>query len=192
MAEPIPAAGGTPRRWWDLTPKELNIVAFTLIFLARCPMLTKIFTSDFGTHIALGGRSQSPRNSPSIENVGTTRPRDGEREGGEWGFQAVLYLVSPSRESTESHSSLAVVFGIFLPLPAMVLSRGRNPLSGPGHLRVLGFLRIRIQPAGGSLHICSPSLRSSLSELLLRTRRKLIYLFPPMNPRVGEQPPRRT
>ena len=54
MAEPMPAAGGAPRRWWDLTPKELNIVAFTLLFLITLPMLTKIFTSDFGTHIAIG------------------------------------------------------------------------------------------------------------------------------------------
>ncbi len=54
MAEPVHAAGGAPRRWWNLTPKELNIVAFTLLFLITLPMLTKIFTSDFGTHLALG------------------------------------------------------------------------------------------------------------------------------------------
>ena len=46
MAEPVLPAGGAPRRWWDLTPKERNLVAFTLLFLITLPMLTKIFTSD--------------------------------------------------------------------------------------------------------------------------------------------------
>ena len=54
MAEPVQKAGGAPRRRWDLTPKERNLVAFTLLFLITLPMLTKIFTSDYGTHLAIG------------------------------------------------------------------------------------------------------------------------------------------
>src|SRR4030065_66609 len=92
MAEPVPATGVALRRWWDLTPKELNIVAVTLLFLATLPMLTKIFTSDFGTHIALGReivqtRTVADKEFLNYPSLGRYNPN------GEWGFQALLYLV---------------------------------------------------------------------------------------------------
>src|SRR4030067_2030262 len=53
MAEPLPGPGRCPR-WRDLLAQRKDLVAFALLFLATVPMLTKNFTSDFGTHIALG------------------------------------------------------------------------------------------------------------------------------------------
>ncbi len=55
MAEsPGRTAEAAPRPWWDLTPERTNLVALALLVLITVPMLTKIFTSDFGTHIAMG------------------------------------------------------------------------------------------------------------------------------------------
>src|SRR5512140_2543278 len=92
MAEPVLATGGVTRRWWDLTPKERNLVAVTLLFLITLPMLTKIFTSDFGTHIAIGREivqtwTIADKEFLNYPSLGRYNPN------GEWGFQEVLYLV---------------------------------------------------------------------------------------------------
>ena len=92
MAEPAPATGGASRRWWDLSPKGLNLVAFTLLFLITLPMLTKIFTSDFGTHLAIGRHIWEHReiSAPEFLNftaLGMTNYFH------EWGFQLILYAV---------------------------------------------------------------------------------------------------
>jgi len=83
MAEPAPVAGGAVRRWWEITPRERNIVAFALLFLITIPMLTKIFTSDFGTHIAIGRQIVQTRSIPDKEflnypSLGISNPN------GEW------------------------------------------------------------------------------------------------------------
>ncbi len=181
MAEPVTAAGGAPRRWWDLTPKERNIVAFTLLFLITLPMLTKIFTSDFGTHIAIGREIVQTRTIAEKEflnypSLGRYNPN------GEWGFQAILYLVfSVGGFYGVSFLCWAVVFAIFLMLHRGAVLRGAHPL-----LTVLaifafsGFLRIRIQPRPEIFTYFFIALTIFLfSEYFFGTRKKLIYLFPP-------------
>jgi len=181
MAEPVTAAGGAPRRWWDLTLKERNIVAFTLLFLITLPMLTKIFTSDFGTHIAIGREIVQTRTIAEKEflnypSLGRYNPN------GEWGFQAILYLVfSVGGFYGVSFLCWAVVFAIFLMLHRGAVLRGAHPL-----LTVLaifafsGFLRIRIQPRPEIFTYFFIALTIFLfSEYFFGTRKKLIYLFPP-------------
>lgn len=181
MAEPVPAAGVASRRWWDLTPKELNIVAFTLLFLATLPMLTKIFTSDFGTHIAIGreivqSRTIAEKEFLNFPSLGRYNPN------GEWGFQAILYVVfSVGGFYGVSFLCWAIVFAIFLLLHRGAVLRGANPL-----LAVLaifafsGFLRIRIQPRPELFTYFFVALTIFLfSEYFFGKRKKLIYLFPP-------------
>jgi len=181
MAEPVLAAGGAPRRWWDLTPKERNIVAVTLLFLITLPMLTKIFTSDFGTHIAIGReivqtRTVADKEFLNYPSLGRYNPN------GEWGFQAILYLVfSAGGVYGVSFLVWAVVFATFLLLHRGAVLRGAHPL-----LAVLaifafsGFLRIRIQPRPEIFTYFFIALTIFLfSEYFFGTRKKLIYLFPP-------------
>jgi hypothetical protein len=183
MAEPMPAAGGAPRRWWDLTPKELNIVAFALLFLITLPMLTKIFTSDFGTHIALGRFVVNQHEIPSIEHWNYPSLGMENGSGGEWGFQAVLYLVFTAAGGYGvSFFVWAVIFGIFIFLYQAMVLRGAHPL-----LAVLaifafsGFLRIRIQPRPEIFtYLFTAMTIFLLSEYYFGRRKKLIYLFPPM------------
>ena len=183
MAEPVSTAGGAPRRWWDLTPKEWNIVAFTLLFLITLPMLTKIFTSDFGTHLALGRYVVNHLEVPSIERWNYPSLGMENGSGGEWGFQAVLYLVfSVAGEYGVSFFIWAVVFGTFFFLYRAMVLRGAHPL-----LAVLaifafsGFLRIRIQPRPEIFtYLFTAMTIFLLSEYYFGNRRKLIYLFPPM------------
>src|SRR5512140_3132932 len=183
MAEPVPATGGVTRCWWDLTPKELNVVAFTLLFLTTLPMLTKIFTSDFGTHIALGKHIVQKFDIPTREHWNYPSLGMENGSGGEWGFEAVLYLVYASTgEYGVSFLVWAVVFGIFLFLYRAMVLRGAHPL-----LAVLaifafsGFLRIRIQPRPEIFtYLFTAMTIFLLSEYYFGRRRKLVYLFPPM------------
>ena len=183
MAEPASAAGGASRRWWDLTPKELNIVAFTLLFLITLPMLTKIFTSDFGTHIALGKFVVNQREIPSIERWNYPSLGMENGSGGEWGFQAVLYLVYVAGgEYAVSFLVWAVVFGIFLFLYRAMVLRGAHPvLAVLAIFAFSGFLRIRIQPRPEIFtYLFTAMTIFLLSEYYYGSRKKLIYLFPPM------------
>jgi hypothetical protein len=183
MTEQVPVAEGAPRRWRDLTPKELNIVAFTLLFLITLPMLTKIFTSDFGTHIALGRYIVNHHEIPSVEHWNYPSLGMENGSGGEWGFQAILYLVfSAAGEYGVSFFVWAVVFGTFLFLYRAMVLRGAHPL-----LAVLaifafsGFLRIRIQPRPEIFtYLFTAMTIFLLSEYYFGRRKKLIYLFPPM------------
>jgi hypothetical protein len=182
MAEPGLAAGGAPRRWWDLTPKERDIVAFTLLFLITLPMLTKIFTSDFGTHIAIGRqivetRSVADKEFLNYPSLGRHNPN------GEWGFQAILYLVfSVGGSYGVSFLIWAVVFGIFLLIHRATVLRGAHPL-----LAVLaifafsGFLRIRIQPRPEIFtYLFTSLIIYILTEYYYGTRKKMIYAIPPL------------
>jgi len=182
MAEPVLATGGATRRWWDLTSKELNIVSFTLLFLITLPMLTKIFTSDFGTHIAIGreivqSRTVAEKEFLNYPSLGRYNPN------GEWGFQAILYLVfSVGGFYGVSFLCWAAVFAIFLLLHRGAVLRGAHPL-----LAVLaifafsGFLRIRIQPRPELFTYFFIALTIFLfCEYFFGTRKRLIYLFPPL------------
>ena len=183
MAEPVQKAGGAPRRRWDLTPKELNLVAFTLLFLISLPMLTKIFTSDFGTHIALGRFIVNHHEIPSIEHWNYPSLGMANGSGGEWVFQAVLYLVfSVAGEYGVSFFVWSVVFGIFLFLYRAMVLRGAHPLIAVLAIFAFsGFLRIRIQPRPEIFtYLFTAMTIFLLSEYYFGSRRKLIYLFPPM------------
>jgi len=180
MAEPVLAAGGAPRRW-ELTPARQNLLALFLLFLITIPMLTKIFTSDFGTHIAIGreivqSRTIADKEFLNYPSLGRYNPN------GEWGFQAILYLVfSVGGVYGVSFLVWAVVFTTFLLLHRGAVLRGAHPL-----LAVLaifafsGFLRIRIQPRPEIFTYFFIALTIFLfSEYFFGTRKKLIYLFPP-------------
>ncbi len=179
-----PAATIAPARpWWNLTPKDRNIVAFTLLFLITLPMLTKIFTSDFGTHIALGRHIVQKFDIPTREHWNYPSLGMENGSGGEWGFEAVLYLVyAAAGEYGVSFLVWAVVLGIYYFLYRAMVLRGAHPL-----LAVLaifafsGFLRIRIQPRPEIFtYLFTAMTIFLLSEYYFGSRRKLIFLFPPM------------
>jgi hypothetical protein len=161
----------------------MRILALALLFLSTVPMLTKIFTSDFGTHIALGKHILQNRYIPTKElwNYPSLGMENGS--GGEWGFQAVLYLVfSAGGEYAVSFLCWAVVIGIFSFLYRSAVLRGAHPL-----LAVLaifafcGFLRIRIQPRPEIFTYLFTSMTIFLlSEYYFGKRKNLIYLFPAM------------
>jgi len=182
MAEP-PAGAGDASRRWELTPARRNLLALFLLFLITIPMLTKIFTSDFGTHIALGKHIVQKFDIPTREHWNYPSLGMENGSGGEWGFEAVLYLAyAASGEYGVSFLVWAVVLGIFLFLYHAMVLRGAHPL-----LAVLaifafsGFLRIRIQPRPEIFtYLFTAMTIFLLSEYYFGSRRKLIYLFPPM------------
>ena len=182
MAEPADV-NAPVRPWWDLTPDRVRLLALVLLFLATIPMLTKIFTSDFGTHIALGKHIVQKFDIPTREHWNYPSLGMENGSGGEWGFEAVLYLVyAAAGEYGVSFLVWAVVLGIFLFLYRSMTLRGAHPL-----LAVLaifafsGFLRIRIQPRPEIFtYLFTAMTIFLLSEYYFGSRRKLIYLFPPM------------
>ncbi len=169
--------------WWDLPPARLRMLSLALLFIVSLPMLTKIFTSDFGTHIALGKHIVQNRHIPTRElwNYPSLGMENGS--GGEWGFEAVLYLVySAGGEYAVSFLCWAVVIGIFVFLFRSAVLRRAHPL-----LAVLaifafsGFLRIRIQPRPEIFTYLFTSMTIFLlSEYYFGARKRLIYLFPAM------------
>ena len=182
MAEPVHAAGGELRRW-ELTPARQNLLALFLLFLITIPMLTKIFTSDFGTHLALGRFIVNQHEIPSVEHWNYPSLGMENGSGGEWGFQAVLYLVfAAAGEYGVSFLVWAVVFGIFLFLYRATVLRGAHPfLAVLAIFAFSGFLRIRIQPRPEIFtYLFTAMTIFLLSEYYFGSRRKLIYLFPPM------------
>ena len=182
MAEPVPAGGGATRRWWDLTPKELNIVAVTLLFLITLPLLTKIFTSDYGTHLALGReivRTWSIAGTEFLNypSLGRTNPN------GSWLFEAVLYLVwAAGGNYGVSFFLWVLVSAILFLIYRSTTLRGADPLVAALALFAFsGFLRIRIQPRPEMFTYLFVALTIYLNtEYYYGTRRKLLWLFPPM------------
>jgi hypothetical protein len=143
-------------------------------------MLTKIFTSDFGTHIAMGRQIVQTRSVPEKEFLNYPSLGMGNANG-EWGFQALLYLVfAAGGVYGVSFFCWAVVLGIFWFLYRATVLRGANPL-----LAVLaifafsGFLRIRIQPRPEIFTYLFTALTIYLfSEYYFGKWKKLVYLFP--------------
>jgi hypothetical protein len=180
MAVPPTAPDSSPP-WWDLSPRQKGLVVFALLFLATIPMLTKIFTSDFGTHLALGRYIVHEHSIPTRELWNYPSLGMENASGGEWGFQAILYLVySTGGVYGVSLLLWAVVFGIFFFLFRSCVLRGSHPL-----LAVLaifafsGFLRIRIQPRPEIFTYLFTSMTIYvLTEYYFGERKKLIYLFP--------------
>jgi hypothetical protein len=182
MAEPAPATGVASRRWWDLTSKELNIVAVTLLFLITLPLLTKIFTSDYGTHLALGReivRTWSIAGTEFLNypSLGRTNPN------GSWLFEAVLYLVwAAGGNYGVSFFLWVLVSAILFLIHRSTTLRGADPLVAALALFAFsGFLRIRIQPRPEMFTYLFVALTIYLNtEYYYGTRRKLLWLFPPM------------
>src|SRR3990170_3085990 len=146
MAEPLPVRNSTPR-WWDFLAQKKGLLAVALLFLATIPMLTKNFTSDFGTHIAIGREIVETRSIPDKEflnypSLGADSPHP------VWLFQAVLYLVFASGgQYAVSFFLWAIVFGIFSFLHRSCLLRGANPASAAFPLFAFsGFFEFRSQP----------------------------------------------
>ncbi len=177
QSAPRPSSG-----WKDLLSRHENIAALALLFLITLPLLTKIFTSDFGTHIAIGRQIVQTRSLPDTEflnypSLGMHNPN------GEWGFQVVLYLVySAGGVGAVSFLCWAVVLGIFYFIHRATVLRGANPLlSVVAIFAFSGFLRIRIQPRPEIFTYLFTALTIYLlAEYYFGTRKKLLYLFPPM------------
>jgi hypothetical protein len=181
MAVPPPAPD-SPSPWWDLSPRQKSLVVFALLFLITIPMLTKIFTSDFGTHIAVGREiirsgSVTDKEFLNYPSLGMHVPN------GEWGFQALLYLVfSAGGVYAVSFLCWAVVFGIFLLLHRSMTLRGADPYIAVFAIFAFsGFLRIRIQPRPEIFTYLFTALTIFLfAEYYFGERRRLLYLFPPL------------
>ncbi len=181
MADPQRAPKPTPGRGEPFTSRT-NLAALALLVLITFPLLTKIFTSDFGTHLALGRQIVQTRSIPDTEflnypSLGMSNPN------GEWGFQALLYLVySAGGVGAVSFLCWAVVFGIFYFIYRATVLRGAHPLLSVVTIFAFsGFLRIRIQPRPEIFTYLFTALTIFLlTEYYYGTRKKLVYLFPPM------------
>lgn len=179
MAEPPPGPDRFPR-WRDLLAQRKDLVAFALLFLATVPMLTKNFTSDFGTHIALGRDivQNFTVNDKEFLNYTSLGLPNGNHE---WGFQAILYSVlSAGGLYGISLLCWGIVFCVFFLLHRSMVIRGANP-----YIAILaifafsGFLRIRIQPRPEIFTYLFISLTIFLfTEYFFGNRKRLVYLYP--------------
>ncbi len=168
--------------WWGVPTKRANLVALVLLFLITIPLLTKIFTSDFGTHIAIGRqivqtRSITDKEFLNYPSLGVSNPNQ------EWGFQVLLYLVySLGGFYGVSFLCWALVFGMFLLLHRATVMRGANPLVAVLAIFAFsGFLRIRIQPRPEIFIYFFIALTIYLfTEYYFGKRKRLLYLFPPL------------
>ena len=160
--------------------RRKEILVLALLFLVTIPMLTKVFTSDFGTHLAIGreiiqDRSVTDKEFLNYPSLGRHNPN------GEWGFQAVLYLVyAAGGVYGVSLLCWAVVFSIFLLLHRSMVLRGGDPwLAVLAIFAFSGFLRIRIQPRPEIFTYLFIALTIFLlAEYYFGKRKKLLYLFP--------------
>ena len=179
MAEPA-ATSASPRPWWDIPPEKMGWLALGLLFLATIPMLTKIFTSDFGTHIALGRHivQDLKVNDPEIFNYTSLGMFNNNHE---WGFQALLYIVFWAG-GTYGVSFLvwAVVLGIFFFLYRATVLRGAHPiLAVLANVAFSGFLRIRLQPRPEIFTYLFIAIAVYMfTEYHYGRRKRLVYLFP--------------
>jgi len=143
-------------------------------------MLTKIFTSDFGTHIAIGREIIRSGSVPDREFLNYTSI--GLPTGNhEWGFQAILYLVYiAGGVYGVSFLCWAAVFGIYLLLHRSMTLRGANPyLAVFAIFAFSGFLRIRIQPRPEIFTYLFIAITIFLfSEYFFGNRKRLVYLYP--------------
>lgn len=181
MADAISVPDNAPRRF-GLSPRTEVLAVYALLVLATVPMLTKIFTSDFGTHLAIGREIVRTGTVPAKEflnypSLGMHNPN------GEWGFQALLYLVyAAGGLYGVSFLCWAVVFGIYVLLHRSMTLRGADPfLAVLAIFAFSGFLRIRIQPRPEIFTYLFIALTIYLfTEYYFGRRKRLLYLFPPL------------
>ncbi len=175
-------APGQAFSWRDFATRRADIVALVLLFLITIPLLTKIFTSDFGTHLALGRqivqtRELTDREFLNYPSLGIGNPNM------EWGFEAILYLVYAAGGTYGvSFFVWAVIFAVCYFLHRATVLRGANPiLAVVAIFAFSGFLRIRIQPRPEILtYLFIAFSIFLLTEYYFGRRKRLIYLFVPM------------
>jgi hypothetical protein len=159
-----------------------RVFAYALLLLITLPMLTKTFTSDYGTHLAIGRQIVQTHSIPDKEFL--NYPSLGmEGHNLEWGFQALLWTVfSVGGHYGVSFMCWAVVFGIFLFLHRATVLRGANPLIAVAAIFAFsGFLRIRIQPRPEIFtYLFTAATIYMFSEYYFGVRKKVIYAFPVM------------
>ncbi len=179
MPDPV-SSNNVPKPWWDLSPKRTSRLAILLLFLVSLSLLTKIFTSDFGTHLALGReivqtRSLQDKEFLNYPSLGMHNPNT------VWGFQTILYLVFLAG-GTYGVSFLcwAVVFGVLYLVHRSTTLRGANPLLAVAAIFAFsGFLRIRIQPRPEIFTYLFIALTIYLfTEYFYGERKRRIYIFP--------------
>lgn len=178
---PDPAPGNPQARpRWDLPPERVNLIALGLLFLATLPMFTKIFTSDFGTHLAIGRYIWETRQyaAPEFLNYPALGMTNFFHE---WGFQVILYGVfSAGGPVGVSIFLWLVICCIFLLIYRSCVLRGAHPLVVVLSVFAFsGFLRIRVQPRPEILTYLFVSISIFIfSEYYYGARKKLAYLFP--------------
>jgi len=176
------APGGRGVSFREFLIRHEIALALALLFLITIPLLTKIFTSDFGTHIAIGRQIVQTRSLPDKEflnypSLGMNNPN------GEWGFEAILYLVHAAGGAYGVSLFLwAVVFSIYLLIHRATVLRGANPLLAVVAIFAFsGFLRIRIQPRPEILTYLFIALTIFLfTEYYYGKRKWVVYLFVPL------------
>ncbi|MEW6721316.1 MAG: hypothetical protein AB1346_12775 [Thermodesulfobacteriota bacterium] len=181
MTETEGRSGSARPGGWELSPRLQNLIAFLLLLLATLPMLTKIFTSDYGTHLAVGREILQNLHIPTKEIWNYPSLGMDNGIGGEWGFTAVLYLVhSAAGDYGVSFMIWAVVLTTFCLMYRATVLRGGHPL-----LTVLaifafsGFLRIRIQPRPEIFtYLFIAATVYLLCGYYFGARKKAIWLFP--------------
>ncbi len=173
---------GTRSSRWNFAARHEGRIALVLLLLITIPMFTKIFTSDFGTHLALGRQILQDRQIADKEFL--NYPSLGmAQKNPVWFFQAVLYGVySIGGEYAVSFLLWAIVFGIFWFLHRSCVLRGANPTFAVLAIFAFsGFLRIRVQPRPEMFTYLFVSLTIYLfSEFFFGKRKRMIYLFPPL------------
>lgn len=170
------------RPWWELNPKRAHLLALALLLLATVPLFTKIFTSDYGTHLALGREIIQTRSLAGTEflnypSLGRTNPNSS------WLFEAALYLVwAAGGNYGVSFFLWVLVSAILFLIHRSTTLRGADPLVAALALFAFsGFLRIRIQPRPEMFTYLFVALTIYINtEYYYGTRRKLLWLFPPM------------
>jgi len=151
MAEPVPAAGGVSSRW-ELTPSGRTFLRsfFFSSSRSRCSRRSSRATSDAHRHRA-GDRSIPDHRGQGVPELPVPRSIQSERGMGFPGDP--LPCVFRRRLLRRLLPLLAAVFAIFLSCTVGPYCGGAPPYRGSRHLAFSGFLRIRIQPRTGTLHV---------------------------------------
>lgn len=153
------------------------------LFLAISSLFfVKVFTGDYGTHLAIGRQILESRSIPGVEFL--NYPTSGAPHGyTEWLFQALLYgIFLAGGTAGISVFCWVVASATIYFLFRAALVRGAHPfLALLALFAFAGLLRIRLQPRP---EICAYLLLSIvmyiLSEYYFGTRKMAIWIFPPL------------
>jgi hypothetical protein len=184
---------------------DANRIGLVLLVLLTIPLLTKIFTSDYGTHLALGRHIVQTRSLPTPERWNYPSLGMENGSGGEWGFEALLWVVHSAGDSLQealvgapdrgavfsTGGDYAVslmlwlcTLGIVWFLYRSAVIRGAHPVVAVLAIySFAGFLRIRIQPRPEIFTYLFITLTIwILTEYYFGTRKRLVWAFPALLP----------